>query len=1366
MASPQTITVIYGAGGGASGATATSTVGNSVFTTQSRVSDSGTLTNIASSPTVMVTDVASVFTLNSPGPITAGTRAGYTVTRKDSFGNLVTIGSTVVNLSSSSTGANKKFYDAASGGNIITSVTIPDGSSSANFWYYDELAGTWTITASQSGFTSGTDNLIVNPASASALFLNHPGTISAGTRAAYTVTRKDSFGNLVTSGTIGVSLSSNSTGNFNFYDAGSGGNIITSININNGSSSANFWYTDDKAGTWTITASSGALTPGTDLLTVIVSATKFVILDPGPGTAGVPLTITIQAQDSYGSVDTTYNQGVTLNTTGSATGGGLITITNGVGTKNITDNVAEIITLSLTDSQSTGLDVSSTRSVTFAPSSASALFLNHPGPITAGTRAGYTVTRKDSFGNLVTSGTTTVSLSSNSTGTNKAFYDAASGGNIITSINITAGNSSASFWYYDDFPETWTITASSGALTPGTDSLVVNPSSASALFLNHPGTISAGTRASYTVTRKDSFGNLVTSGTTTVSLSSNSTGNYKFYDAASGGNIITSIDITSGNSSANFWYFDDKAGTWTITVSSGVLTPGTDSLTVIVAATKFVIIQPANGTVDNPIAVTVQAQDSSGALAGTYSNSVTLVVSGSATGGGVVNIVNGEGTRNISDTVAETVNLSLTDSNSTGLDVSSTKSVIFAPGAVSAFFLNHPGSVVANSRASYTVTRKDQYGNLATSGVNTAYLYSSSSSANKKFYDAASGGNIIISINITAGNSSADFWYVDDTPGTYTITASDNVAAPDGAAGIADAADSLMVTSLPSTATKLVILPPTNNTVSSPVSVTIQAQRADNSVDTSFNNSVTIVVSGSATGGGVVTITNGTGTANITDSVAETVNLSLSDTAPTGLDVSSTQTVTFTAATVAKFALNNPGNMTAGARLGYTVSRLDSFNNTITTGVTIIYLYSTSTSSNKKFYDAATGSNVIQSIDIPNGASTANFWYYDDTAGTYVITVSDNATAPDGSAGITDASRSVVVAPLVVTATKFIMSVSPATAQTGSPISVTIKAVDNSNNLATTFNGSVTLVVSGSATGGGAVTIASGVGAASITDSVSETVNFSLSDTASTGLNVSATSLAIWSAAPPPPAAPTPVPGYFRADILFRGKAFPGAKVALVYLDNTTGVVKTLTQTTVTSSYGDFEVRFNGLTERGIYTYALSVTDRDGHSVQTRSYKLDVAGALFEENIVVSPTVSILRESVTKGDFATIQGYATPRSAISFTVDRQAFDYGTSADVAGFYKILFNTGNLNYGSHAVQTRQRLTDGRQSEFSPQVFFNVSQLFTTQTDLNGDGVVDVKDLSIFLSLWNSTDQAARKRIDFNGDGVVDVKDFSIFVRTVQG
>ena len=278
----QTVVIHYGDGGGTSGATAPTASGVSTFTTQSRVSDSGTLTNIVTQPTVTVNPGSTTqFTLNDPGNSTAGTRAAYTVTRKDSFGNLVTSGTQTVYLYSDSTG-NEAFYNVASGGSPVASVTIADSASTANFWYYDDKVGTFTVTSSDNatapdgatGIADATDSISISAAATSQFLLNDPGNMTVGTRLGYTVTRRDAYNNLVTSGAQTVYLYSNSTGNDAFYAASSGGSPIASIAIADTTSSVNFWYYDDAMGTFTVTVSDNATAP--DGLTGIVDATDSV----------------------------------------------------------------------------------------------------------------------------------------------------------------------------------------------------------------------------------------------------------------------------------------------------------------------------------------------------------------------------------------------------------------------------------------------------------------------------------------------------------------------------------------------------------------------------------------------------------------------------------------------------------------------------------------------------------------------------------------------------------------------------------------------------------------------------------------------------------------------------------------------------------------------------------------------------------------------------------------------------------------------------------------------------------------------------------------------------------------------------------
>ncbi len=1099
--------------------------------------------------------------------------------------------STLSTTGGSGTGAVTFSVGASTGCTVLgTTLTATDS------------AGTCSVTATKAGdttyqpATSAPLAITIIATPTHQLFLTAPGTMTAGTRLSFTVTRKDQYGNLKTSGNEIYYPYTYSTGTAaRFYDAAVAGNIITTVTIANGTSSAQFWYYDELAGTHNI-AVSDATPP--DGATGIIDATSTA-------------TVTAAAATQF----------------------------------NITQNTT----------------------------------------MTAGTRLAYTVTRQDQFGNLSSSGSNTVYLTSNSAGAAKKFYDAASGGNIITSVTLGSGTTSGNFWYYDELATNATVYASDNPAGPdgnagiidGTNAITILPASTRTFLLdNATGTMQVGTRFQYVVSRFDSFGNTVTAGSNTVYLQSNSTGAKAFYNAASGGSVITSVAIGAGSPNATFWYYDDAAGTWTVTGYDNIAGPdgatgivdATSSITVSpapIVATRFTIVKPADNVVGATVPVTIRAENNAGNLDTTYNNSVTLVTSGHATpqNGTVVVITNGLGSVNITDTFAETVTLSLVDSATTTLDVSSTQTVTFSPGATYQYIVNTPGNMTAGTRLGYTVTRKDQFGNLVMSGIETVHLYSSATGGLSAFYDVSSGGTPVASVSIASSTSVANFWYYEGKAGTWTITASDNATAPDSA-GIVDGTRS-------------------------------------------------VVVSPAAT---------------------------------------------------SQFSLNHPGDMTAGTRLGYTVTRKDQFGNTATSGSDMVYLYASPVSATSKFYSAASGGSVITSRTISAGVSTANFWYYDESTGSKTVTVSDNSSSPDGATGIADASDMFTVTAAPIVATRLTI-VKPADVQTGTNTAVTIRAEDASGNIDTTFASSVTLVTSGSATGGGVVNFTNGVGTKTITDAVAETVTLTLLDTASTSLDVSSSQTVIFSTTPPAPAStPSAIGGttaVTRSTVIFAGKVFPGAKLTIVAVGDGDIPVR---QGTVAAGDGSFSIRFNGMAA-GIRSFFLSVTDQNGKSSQTKTYSVDVNQSLVVRNVLLPPTINFAQQTVTKGGFVGITGYATPGFAVQATID--GIDTGAIniADNLGRYSIPINTFNLAFGTHTARTHQTSTEGATSDASIEGVFMVSALFNTQTDLNHDGKVDSTDLSIFLSRWNSTDPATRATVDFNGDGKLDVQDLSIFSRTLN-
>ncbi len=585
---------------------------------------------------------------------------------------------------------------------------------------------------------------------------------------------------------------------------------------------------------------------------------------------------------------------------------------------------------------------------------------------------------------------------------------------------------------------------------------------------------------------------------------------------------------------------------------------------------------------------------------------------------------------------------------------------------VAQFSLDNPGDVAAGTRIGYTVTRKDQFGNLITTGDTTVYLYSSSDGVNKKFYDVATGGNAVTSIVIPDGFSSIGFWQYDEKAGNWFITVSDNSIAPDNANGIADASDA----------------------------ITVQP------------------------------------------------------------------------AAVAIFSLNNPGNMSAGTRLGYTVTRKDQFDNLVTSGVTLAYLYSTSVGTTTAFYTSAIGGAQITSAVINDGQSSSNFWYYDDTPGTWLVTASDSATAPpNGPIGIQDAVDSVTVSSEPVIATRFVI-LPVAGAFVNSPITITVQAQDANGNIDTTYQTGVTLNTSDSATGGGLVNIANGVGAIIIQDAFPEVVTLSLSDTKYTGLDVSSVQTVTFSIVPETPPA---TGGGGGAQPIITGVQLSGFAFANARVD----ILAVSPQATRREGYvtaaadGSFTITLNNI-EEGSSAYGLIGTDALGRISQNKIFTANYANKnslLVLSSVLLSPTLGIVHPTVRTGDVVGFVGAGIPGYVIEAQIDGKTVSSNVNVAPDGSYKIILPTAGLALGSHTARVRQISRSGVLSDYTPQKIFIATSLFTPQTDFNQDGVVNIQDWSVFISRWSSAYPSIRILNDLNGDGKVDITDISIFIRTLK-
>ena len=190
---------------------ATSTIGISTLDNTSGLTLSattGTFTTVPASASELVVTPAS-----ATGQASATANIGaYTVVRQDAYNNPTTTPNSVttVNLSSNSSGTRR--FGASAGATCTSScsVTIPANASSATFWYGDSKSGSWTLTTSATGLTSGTATAVVTPAAVHHLrFDAQPSNPAAVDTALGNVKVQvvDEFENVVTTATNSITFS-------------------------------------------------------------------------------------------------------------------------------------------------------------------------------------------------------------------------------------------------------------------------------------------------------------------------------------------------------------------------------------------------------------------------------------------------------------------------------------------------------------------------------------------------------------------------------------------------------------------------------------------------------------------------------------------------------------------------------------------------------------------------------------------------------------------------------------------------------------------------------------------------------------------------------------------------------------------------------------------------------------------------------------------------------------------------------------------------------------------------------------------------------------------------------------------------------
>jgi hypothetical protein len=1005
-------------------ATAPSSQGTSTFTTQSAGGGSGTtLTNIAVQPTVTVGPPLDHFAVSAPASATAGAAFSYTVTAETAANATITSYTGTVHFTSSDGSAtlpaDYTFVGGDSGTHTFTNgVTL-------------ETVGTQTVDVNDTVQTSVTGSASVNVSAGSIdhFDVSAPATSSAGDPFSVTVTAQDAFDNTITG----------YAGTVHFTSSDGGATLpadYTFVGGDNGVHTFTNEVTLVTAGTQTVDVNDTVTTSATGSADVDVSADgldHFDVSAPSTATAGDPFSVTVTAQDAFDNTITDYAGTIHFaSSDGSATLPADYTFVGGdSGSHTFTNEV----TLETAGTQSVDAnDTVQTSMIGSASVDVSAAAIDHfdvsaPSSATAGDLLSVTVTAKDAFDNTISDYAGTVHFaSSDGSATLPADYTFVGGDSGVHTFTnevtlVTAGTQTV------DVNDTVTTSAT------GSASVEISTAALDHFDVSAPGTTTAGDPFSVTVTAQDAYDNTITDYVGTVHVASSDGGatlpvDYTFVGGGNGVHTFTN-EVTLVT-----------AGTQTVDVNDTVATSATGSADVDVSAAAldhFDVSAPGTTTAGDPFSVTVTAQDAFDNTITGYAGTVHVASSdGGATLPSDYTFVGGD---NGSHTFTNEVTLVTAGTQTVDVnDAVTTSATGSADVDVSATTLDHldvsaPGTAISGTPFSVTVTAQDAFDNTITDYAGTVTFASSDGSATLPADYAFVGGDLGshtftngVTL-VTAGTQSVD---VNDTVATSVVGSAD----VDVSAGAVDHLD---------------VSAPGTTTAGDPFSVTVTAQDASDNTITDYAGTVHFASSdGAATLPSDYTFVGGdngshTFTNEVTLVTAGTQTVDVNDTVATSATGSAD--VDVTVAALDHFDVSAPGTTTAGDPFSVTVTAQDAFDNTITDYAgTVQFASSDGGATLPADYTFVVGDNGVHTFT--NGVTLV-------TVGTQSVDVNDSvATSVVGSADVD-----------VATAVDHFDISAPATTPARSPFTVTVTAMDASDDPVTDYAGTVHFTSSdGSAT--------------------------------------------------------------------------------------------------------------------------------------------------------------------------------------------------------------------------------------------------------------------------------------------------------------
>ncbi len=500
---------------------------------------------------------------------------------------------------------------------------------------------------------------------------------------------------------------------------------------------------------------------------------------------------------------------------------------------------------------------------------------------------------------------------------------------------------------------------------------------------------------------------------------------------------VASISNTSGSQGQAKGL---TGGTTLITATQNSVTSNQATLNVT-TATHLVISAPGSATSGTPFNVQVFAEDSFNQVVTGYTGTVHFT-SSDAQAVLPANTTLTNGTANLSFTLKTQGAQTITGTDTVTSTITGTSgNIAVGSGLATHFVVTAPGIATSGTAFSVNVTALDQFNNVAAGYTGTVHFSSSDSQA-------------ILPANATLTSGSGNFQVTLKTVGSQTVTATDTVTST--ITGVSNA-----ITVGSGTATHFLVVAPPSVNAGTSFNVSVTALDQFNNPVTGYTGIVHITSSdGSAVLPPNATLTSGLGLFAVTLKTLGSQTVTATDTVTSTITgVSNVITVGSGAAT--HFLVTAPAAATAGTPITVNVTALDQFNNLVTGYTGTVHFTSTDAQA------ALPGNTTLTS-------GTGSFSVTLKTVGAQSVAATDTITST-----ITGTSGTITVG--ATTATHLLVS-APAAATAGAPFFVTVTALDQFNNIATGYAGTVHFTsTDGQAVLPANTTLTSGTGSFSVT---------------------------------------------------------------------------------------------------------------------------------------------------------------------------------------------------------------------------------------------------------------------------------------------